>query len=388
MGRRRASRAGVKVVKRKGKPFLVLRWRDPETNRWRERATSTTRRRVAEREAADLEAQLDAGVVDSGEILWHKFRWRYEQEHLASLAKGTLGMWRTSANWLEDLVHLNRLGDVNTALLSRFAAKLRAKGKPETTIAAYLRHIRSALNWAEEMGLIAKAPRVMMPKRARGVTKHMRSRPITGEEFDRVLAAAKKVRPDDFRRWQQFLKGLNLTGFRVDELLQLSWNPGATWSIDCSHAIPLIRLVAEGEKAHRDRFQPITPEFWQLCLETPESSRRGYVLPLPGKNGQMTVKRVIRVIGSIGKRAGVITNPTTGKFATSSDIGRRAFATRLGQQISQAELAEWMRHASPQTTMQFYHATKAIDLAERVWQQKGDPVGDPGQNTPEEVERG
>ena len=79
-------------------------------------------------------------------------------------------------------------------MLSDFQAKLRATGVKETTIAGHLRHLRAALGWAVSQELLPKVPKIEMPKRAKGVTKTMRGRPITTEEYERMLASVAAVR--------------------------------------------------------------------------------------------------------------------------------------------------------------------------------------------------
>ena len=67
----------------------------------------------------------------------------------------------------------------------------------------------------------------------------------------------------------------------------------------------------------------------------------------------------------------------TGTCATSHDIGRRAFATRMGQVLTLAELKDWMRHESATTTLNYYHLPAAMQLAARVWgRELGDTLGD------------
>ena len=68
-----------------------------------------------------------------------------------------------------------------------------------SNFAGYLGHLRAALSWAVSMGMLAKVPDMHVPRRAKG-QKLMRGRPISGEEFDRLLLAAEKVRPRDARR--------------------------------------------------------------------------------------------------------------------------------------------------------------------------------------------
>ncbi|MCA9235868.1 MAG: site-specific integrase [Planctomycetales bacterium] len=370
-------RTPVKVVKRADKRYLVLRWVDPQTGRPRERSAQTTRRREAQRLAAALEEEIAAGTVDSGALHWDRFRPRYEREHLAELSAKYRSQWTTAANALERLHNpeLIRLEDLTASLLSRFSLRLREEGKSPASIAAYLRALRAALGWAERLGLIDRRPRVAMPRQAKG--KRMRSRPITLEEFERLLAAVPKVRPKDSRRWERLLHGLWHSGLRISELLRLSWDPGGLLWVDCTHPIPMLGIRAEGQKRRTDQYQPITPEFWAL-IDCPAESRRGYVFSLPGRKAeQMTAGRVIRIVGDIGRKAGVVTDADTRKCATSHDVGRRPFTTRLGRVLSQAELAEWMRHRSADTTMQYYFHSEAQALAARVWGALGDPAGDP-----------
>lgn len=361
------------VVRVSRSKYLRLRYRDPETGVWRQRATKVTRRREANRLAADLAESLAAGT-DPDTMDWDEFCLKYEREHLAGLSAASLTGWRTVVNWLDKLEHPRCLSDVDAQLLSRFAAKLRAQGKPNTTIAAYLRPIRAALRWAADLGLIRSAPKIKMP-RAIG-SKLMRARPITGEEYDRILAAVPKVRPNDPENWIAFLRGLWHSGLRLEELMRLSWHPRSAIRVEphgldvgLPELLPCIVLSAAAVKDRRDHVQPITPEFWALLCETPQEERVGPCFPLPnGRTGRCVSKScVIRTIAQFGREAKVVTQPDTGKFATSHDIGRRAFATRIGRRLSMAELADWMRHKDPSTTLKYYHAASAASLAKNVW---------------------
>ena len=57
---------------------------------------------------------------------------------------------------------------------------------------------------------------IQMPKRARG-QRQMKGRPITREEFERMLKAAEVVRPKDFAIWKELLEGLWLSGLRLGD---------------------------------------------------------------------------------------------------------------------------------------------------------------------------
>lgn len=146
----------------------------------------------------------------------------------------------------------------------------------ETSIASYLRHIKAALNWAVSLGLIPAAPKIHMPKRGKGQNV-MRGRPITTEEYERMLKVVSKVRPKDAGGWQSYLQGLWLSGPRLEESLVLSWDLDAPISVDLSGRHPRLRIYAEAEKGHRNRLLPITPDFAELLLAVPEAEREGKV---------------------------------------------------------------------------------------------------------------
>ena len=81
----------------------------------------------------------------------------------------------------------------------------------------------------------------------------------------------------------------------------------------------------------------------------------------------MTPKRVCRIVGNIGKKAGVVVatvekrkrvdgklvTTTAKKFATAHDL-RRSFGTRWAKRVMPAVLQRLMRHAEIATTMKYY----------------------------------
>lgn len=376
----------VKVIKKTGRRYLLLRWIDPKTGEPRQLSSKTVRRREAETKARQLERDLLSGMV-ADECGWLEFCERYHREHLRTLKAKSAENWGNCRRSIAKLMKPDTVHQIDASFISSFATKLResvgANGKPrsEATIKSYLVLLRAALGWARDMEIIDRVPNFRMPKRAKGKSKTMRSRPVTGEEFDRIIAKAEIVRPKDYRRWQYLMNGLWLSGFRVEELLNLSWDDGSEWSINSLGRRPCIQLLASGEKANTDRTQPITKDFWDLLCETPEDHRFGRAFKMTtyhrNRERQMSTGRVIRIISDIGSAAGVITDATADppKCATSSDIGRRAFATRLGGQLSQAELAKWMRHKSPKTTMDYYYHRQTAELQDKVWD-LGDTLGD------------
>ncbi len=106
----------------------------------------------------------------------------------------------------------------------------------------------------------------------------------------------------------------------------------------------------------------------------------------------ITGKRVGRIVSKIGKKAGVVVNRTmktvkekvlnekTGKptgqirlverevvkYASAHDL-RRSFGTRWAPKVKPATLQLLMRHASIETTLRYYVAQDAADVADELW---------------------
>ena len=80
----------------------------------------------------------------------------------------------------------------------------------------------------------------------------------------------------------------------------------------------------------------------------------------------MSLKRICRVISAIGKKAGVIVNKTTGKYASAHDL-RRSFGTRWASRVKPATLQLLMRHRSIETTLKYYVDQDADDVADELW---------------------
>ena len=150
-----------------------------------------------------------------------------------------------------------------------------------TTLSTHLRHLRAALNWAVSMEMLPKVPDFHMPPRAKGQSL-MRGRPIGEEEFAKLLAKVPDVRGADADVWKHYLRGLWLSGLRLEESTILSWDSDAPFAVDLSGRHPRFRIYAEAEKGRRDRLLPMTPDFAEFLLETPKDLRDGHVFKLMG----------------------------------------------------------------------------------------------------------
>ncbi len=358
----------VTVIKYPDRRYLMMRFVDPVTGKQKARSTGTKIHREAERIAAKWEQELQQGTYrPKRNITWDEFREKYELEKLSSLAPSTQRTSATAMNHLERIIDPLKLAAVNVETLSQFQAILRREGKKETTIGVILSHLRAALSWAATMELLPSVPKILRPKSAQG-HKLMRGRPISGEEFDRLLEAVPKVRPRDAAVWKWYLTGLWLSGLRLEESTILSWDDDAPFAVDLAGRHPRIRIYAAAEKGRQDRLLPMTPDFAEFIQAVPKDKREGTVFKLTGiyTRESISLKRICRTISAIGKKAGIIVRKSAGKFASAHDL-RRSFGTRWASRVKPATLQLLMRHRSIETTLKYYVDQDADEIADELW---------------------
>ena len=376
----------VYVVEFGDRPHYQLQWRDPITSRLRTKSTKIVRgglardRKNAERLAGELESKLNAGeAVIPSKFSWQEFRKRYESEVVPGLAPRTAEKISSVLDRFEKEISPQRLWDVDEKRLSAFVSRLRkgdtktGSGKlSESTIAGHLAHLKAALNWAKLQKLIAHLPAFPKVKRAKMSKggKVMRGRPITMEEFERMLEAVPKVvGQTTASRWTFYLRGLWTSGLRLAESLELYWDRDDKLHPVLSGRYPMLRIPADLEKGHKDRLLPMAPEFARLLEDVPESERSGPVFLLErndGKPGRPAPDRVSKTVGSIGAQAKVRVDAN--KTASAHDL-RRAFGERWAARLMPAQLMELMRHESIETTLSYYVGRNAERTAAILWRE-------------------
>jgi integrase len=380
-----ADEVKVYVVEFGDRPNYQLQWRDPITQKLRTKTTAVKRtgltrdRKAAERLAGELETQLASGSATlPTKFTWDQFKTRYRAEVVPGLAKETANKIDVVLNHVDTILGPGRLRDLTEARISHFAATIRAKKKAETTIQSYLAHLKAMLRWAVSQKLLPVCPsfpKIQRKKKSKGSTP-MKGRPITLEEFERMLAKVPEVvGPDAAPAWSHYLRGLWTSGLRLSESLELWWDrEDRLLPTFPRKGRPMLRIPAELEKGHSDRLLPMAPEFALFLLETPDSARTGAVFKVPGLRGQtaeLRSKWVGRVLSKIGKAAGVRVHvdpkdPERVKYASAHDL-RRAFGERWAARIMPAQLRELMRHESIETTLRYYVGTNAERTADACW---------------------
>ena len=188
---------------------LVLSWVDPITGKRKTQSAKTKDWRTAERLAGKLAEELEAGTISPSRVTWDEFQRRYEDEKLAALPPATKETALASLRHVKRILKIEYLGKLTAAAMSTFAAALRKEGTNDSTIAHHLRHVKAATRWAAKLGLMRRAPAIEMPKAGKG--SQARSRAVTGEEFEQILAVP-TARPRDAAQWDRYLTGLWLSG--------------------------------------------------------------------------------------------------------------------------------------------------------------------------------
>lgn len=376
----------VHVVKYPDRDNLVMRYLDPLTNKHVTKSARTTKQSEAEKAAGKWEAELRDGRYKAiCRMTWKEFRKKYETEVLPGFADGTGDCKATVMNHLEKAINPQRVADITTARLSAFVAKLRADGMKDTTLAGQVAHLKPVLRWAVKQGYLRAMPDIEKPKRAKGVNRAMRGRPVTGEELERMLGKVKDKRKHEPEKWKRLIRGLYLSGLRLGEALALSWDDGAEIAVDTSGKYPALRIRAEAEKAHRDRLLPISPEFTEFLLAVPEGDRHGLVFAIEGPDGPLSTKRASRYISSIGKAAKVVIDKAADRYATAHDL-RRSFGSRWAPRVTPAVLRDLMRHSSITTTMSYYVDLNAENVGDVLRSALGNKVGNNAESATLEVD--
>jgi hypothetical protein len=181
----------VHVVKRKGKKSLHLRYTDPITGKRYERSSRTMNMKAAQRAAGELQAELRAsGRTHNLIVRWSEFREDFFDNYVNHRSAGYANNVAGTFNAMEETMKPDKLTRVTTAWIKRFKTLMVKAKKPEATIHKYLQHLKTALKWACDQEYIREVPRFPAQKRnaAKG-KKHMKGRPITLEEFERMQAA-------------------------------------------------------------------------------------------------------------------------------------------------------------------------------------------------------
>lgn len=349
-------RVTVWLLKPKDRPTFMLQWIDPDTGDRKSRSARTTKRREAEQRRTDLEYEINNSMYQKpSSLTWAAFRAMYQDERIAGFKPGSQSHVKSTLSGFEGIVNPIKLADVTERRLSIYVKARREAGVSIHTIKGDLSYLHATLSWAKDQKLIDTIP--TFPK-LKAPKKRSKGRPITGEEFERMLLKCPS------RDWEDYLTGLWLSGMRLSESIDLWWDREDKQHFDFSGNRPMIVIPAETEKGGRDRRIPLTPDFAEF-LEGLPGDRTGRVFKFKMSRSPDVVGRTV---SEIGKAAGVKVSEAAGKvkYASAHDF-RRSFGTRWSKRLMPAQLMVLMRHENINTTMKHYVDVPANELAEELW---------------------
>jgi integrase len=374
----------VRIARPEGRPFQ-LRYTCPIENREIRISVGSRDEDEATRMKAELEAKLLLGlktrpgkVKPAGpDMEWEDFREQYRVLHLATVRDSTSIHAESRLDITERILKPKTLADVaDPNALQQLQAKLlggahsrRNKPRSTHTVRGYMNSILSAMNWAYLQGWLPTAPKVRKIKTPK--QKTMKGRPITLDEFGKMLdATAKVVGVEAAESWQHVLRGLWDSALRLEEIMHVSWDsPGTIRPVWKVGQHPVLEIPAAMQKNDTEESIPLLPWFEAVLLETHVGKRKGWVfnpsslqlkMGRKPRHARPDAEWVGKVIARIGEEAGVEVEPAderTGrptKYATAHDL-RRSCGERLRDAgVPPLVICGVMRHSSWETTRKHY----------------------------------
>lgn len=304
--------------------YLSLEWHDPITGRRRTRSAKTNDFPTATKAAAELQANLNAGIERSGEsVSWDHFRDAFMEEHAAGLRPRSQEKFRSVFDRFESICNPTRLDRIDERVLTAFVVGMRKLKREPWTIRNYLGGLRSAFRWAVVQGWMhaIRIPAVKVPR--------TRPKRIDPSDVAKLLAVA------DAEERALILLGW-LAGLRISEAWQLRWERTDLWPwVDVQHRE--IVFPARFVKAGADQSVPMHHEL-AAALQALPRDRDRVMRPTERRNAGNR-------FADLADRAGV---------ALRYHDLRRGFCSAIAAKHPPAVLMSLARHSSIQTTMQFY----------------------------------
>ena len=352
----------VTIFKRADRPYFIAQWTDPISGKPRLRSTGHKVERDAERWAARLENDLNDGLVTPANATWEELVERAERDFLPDKRPRTRDCYRTAMRDIAKHLNPKRLTGITGEAIGKLKAGLRADGCKPATVASRLRHIKALLRWANKQGMLAKVPPIDMPR----VEAPAKGRPLTDEEFARVLDAVPGVVGDErAESWRHLLRGLWLSGLRMGEAMTMTWDDRDGAYVRLGGKFPALVIPGRLQKGGKDTVTPITPDFATFLDETPPADRTGFLFRPEAVRGddRPDPTWVSRTVTKIGTASGV--EVKAGQPPRAHDL-RRSFCFRWSQKVLPQQLRVLARHATVVTTLTYYAEADAGMTAEAV----------------------
>jgi Phage integrase family len=378
----------VRTACPKGRP-IQLRYFDPTEGREIRISTGTHDASEAAEKKKDLEAKLRLGIdakrsattQPGPNMTWESFRLEYTRLHLDGLRDKTSIDAESRLDIAERIVKPITLADMASreslvklkdALLSGAEGRYDPpRPRSAHSVRSHMASVLAALHWAEadDRGWLTGVPKISKVKTAK--LRHMKGRPITTEEFERMLAVTAAIVGETAApSWKHLLRGLWTSALRLDELMHLSWDDRnqicPEWP---KRRLPVLNIPASRQKNDTAESIPLLPDFEALLLQAAEEDRAGWAfnpqslqgrLGRKARHGRPDAEWVGKIISRIGEKAGVVVHPgnkETGrpaKFASAHDLRRSLLDRLVDADVPPLVVQRIARHANFETTQKHY----------------------------------
>jgi integrase len=312
-----------------------------------------------------VESELMTGTYQmQTRKLWADFRAEYERRVLEGLAVRTRLQACISLDHFERLVKPIRVFPISTQHIDEFIAARRLEAGQKggdvvspATVNKDLRHIRAALDVAQEWGYLKDVPKFRMERTPRKLPRY-----VTGEHFAQIYQACDQARlPDDLPNiaaadwWRGLIVMGYMTGWRISELLALRRE-----DVDLATGHAVTRHEDnKGKRDERVKLHPAVVEhlrrlagFEPVVFPWNRCDQRLYV---QFAKIQEAAKIKLHCPG----------NHTHTRFCYVYGFHdlRRAFATMNADKLSPDALQTLMRHKSYETTKRYINMARQMDEA-------------------------
>lgn len=298
---------------------LCVYWTGPDGRRVRHQLVARTRK-AAEAEALDLYRAKAAPPPDCTVAeLWQAYRAERAGRPIATTM---------DYSGRAILPHFGALrpDQITTADCRAYAAARRKAGIRDGTIWTDLGHLRSALNWAEKTGLIARAPYIERPAKPAPKERY-----LTRAEIDRLLA----VECEPHIRLAMLL--MLSTAGRVSAILELTWD-----RVDMDRG--QIDLRTEGAATRKGRaVVPINAGLRAALQEAREAALSDHVVEWAGR----PVRSIRKGIAAAAARAGIP--------GVSPHVFRHSAAVHMAEAgVPMSEISQYLGHSNVSVTERVY----------------------------------
>lgn len=145
------------------------------------------------------------------------------------------------------------------------------------TVNSMMRAIMAFVRYCHKRGWVPDVP----PLEELSADEVMKGRPITGEEFDRMLKAAHDVAGErSVDSWQYLLSVLWESAFRIGDVMNFSWDDERRihpiWPVREKHFPTL--AIPSSQKNRKVQEIPMLPGLRELLAETAEDDRSGWIV--------------------------------------------------------------------------------------------------------------